>query len=86
MIVSIWYIYYSVHTDIIWMLSGRSEVIENTKYTKDTVTMNSIIIVRDFFTNISLYGLIIFQTLTLYRKRKNAFDLSGDKEIDKATA
>lgn len=86
MIVSIWYIYYSVRTDITWMLSGRSEVIENTKYTKDTVTMNSIIIVRDFFTNISLYGLIIFQTLTLYRKRKNAFDLSGDKEIDKATA
>ena len=31
MIVSIWYIYYSVHTDISWMLSGRSEVIENTK-------------------------------------------------------
>ncbi len=86
MIVSIWYIYYSVQTNIIWMLSGRSEVIENTKYTKDNVTMNSIIIVRDFFAKISLYALIICQTLTLYRKRKTAFDLSGDKEIDKATA
>ena len=86
MIVSIWYIYYSVRTDITWMLSGRSEVIENTKYTVDNATLDSIFIVRDFFTNISLYGLIIFQTFTLYRKRKNAFDLSGEKEIDQVTA
>ena len=59
---------------------------ENTNYTIFNATMNSIYIVRDFFTNISLYGLIIFQTLTLYRKRKNAFDLSGEKEIDQVTA
>jgi len=86
MIVSILYIYYSVQTDIGWMHSGRIEVIENTKYTIDNLKLDSVIIVRHFITNISLYGLIIFQTLTLYRKRKNAFDLSGEKEIDQVTA
>lgn len=86
MIVSIWYIYYSVQTDIIWMLSGRNEVMENTKYTIDEATLNSIFIVRDFFTNISLYGLIIFQTLTLYRKRRTALDLYVEKEPIEASA
>ena len=86
MIVSIYYTYYMVRGDIGWMLSGRSEVIENTKYTVDDATLDSIIIVRDFFTNISLYGLIIFQTLTLYRKRRAALDLYVEKEPIEASA
>ena len=86
MIVSIWYIYYSVRTDIIWMLSGRNEVMENTKYTIDEATLDSFFIVRDFFTNISLYGLIIFQTLALYRKRRTALDLYVEKEPIEASA
>ena len=59
---------------------------ENTKYTIDEATLNSILIVRDFFTNISLYGLIIFQTLTLYRKRRTALDLYVEKEPIEASA
>ena len=34
---------------------------------------------------IALCILIIYQAITLYRKRRNAFDLSGEKEIAKAT-
>ena len=86
MIVSIWYIYYSVNADINWMLSGRSEMMEDTKYTMYNATLNSIYIVRDFFTNISLYGLIIFQTLTLYRKRRTALDLDGEEQLKEAPA
>ncbi len=64
-----------MNNDIDWMLNERRGVMENYKYTIDDVTMYSIYIVRDFFTRISLYCLIICQTLTLYRKRKTASDL-----------
>ena len=35
--------------------------------------------------DIALCILIIYQAITLYRKRRNAFDLSGEKEIAEAT-
>ncbi len=35
--------------------------------------------------DIALCILIIYQVITLYRKRRNAFDLSGEKEIAEAT-
>lgn len=75
MVASIWGIINAVNNDIDWMLNERRGVMENYKYTIDDVTMCSIYIVRDFFTRISLYCLIICQTLTLYRKRKTASDL-----------
>ncbi len=86
MIASIWGIIEAVNNDINWMLNQRQNVMDNCSYTIYDATMDSIYIVRDFFAKISLYALIICQTLTLYRKRKTAFDLSGEKEIDQVTA